>query len=228
MHDELLLVDVGHGEYRLQPFGIHGFQPHRLPNAGGAGVHAAVAVQTLALLSSQLVAATQVVLHPHHQVVACSRLYLPADVEGERRACAIVRAHFMAVDEDMCLVVGGTEVQANLATSPLRRDANLSLIPHGRNEVGVADARQLAFRTERHGNLTLQAGDILPAAFMARQSEVEVEVPSAVQAQPVSPLELRTGIFTAWYGFCGDGRWPLCQCGCRGIYRQRHSAKCNQ
>ena len=84
MDDELLLVDVGHGEHRLQALLIDGFEPYRLPDARGTGVHTTVGIEFEGLLTTGLHTAAQVVLHPHHEVVTGAGLRLFGDVERER------------------------------------------------------------------------------------------------------------------------------------------------
>ena len=118
--DELLLVDVGHSVDRLQGFGVNSLQPDGLPDACGAGVHAAIGVEQCTLLASRLVSVAQVVDDLYDEIVFTACLHMLRNVAGERGTAAIMATHKVSIDEDMRFVVDGTEVQQNLFVRPSR------------------------------------------------------------------------------------------------------------
>src|SRR5204863_6004664 len=88
---------------------------------------------------------------------------------------------------------------------PLGRDGDLAPVPHRRHKVGVVDARKFRLRAERHRD---RAGQLVldQAALQAAVAAVDLELPFAIQAQPIWPSELRARVFGA-----GEGEgWLLC------------------
>ena len=195
--DQLLLVDVGRHLDACEGLGSHGLHPHRLPDACRAGVVATVRGVLQRLFAGSLFAAAQVARGEDDQTVAAARLHECGDVVGERRAASEVASNEAAVDIHLGGVVHGSEVEHHVASRPVCRNVDRTLVPDAADEVRVADARELALRGERHDDFAVESLRAGVAAFQAACAEIERVGPFAVQVDPVRPLELRAGIFRA-------------------------------
>ena len=181
----------------------HKLEPHRLPDAGRAGVVAVVGIEKLALLAVGLLAGAVVVDGADGQAVlalgAQSR-----DIKAERRVAAAVGSGLFAVDIDVGLVVNRAEVQQDAARELLLCHGERAQIPHGGDEVLAADAGELAFRAERHGDGVLERLALLEMAVEAAFAEVKRKLPLAVEVLPSGALELRLGMLRSRNGMQHD------------------------
>ena len=64
--------------------------------------------------------------------------------------------YFIAIDEDGCLVIHSTKIQHDSLALPTGWSRDATLIPDSVDEVYVSHTRQLAFRAERYGNLSVE------------------------------------------------------------------------
>ena len=111
-----------------------------------------------------------------------------------------------AVDIEGGVVVDCTEVDEYLLTLPCCGDADLALIPDGRNEVLIAYTGELALGAVGHGNLVGEALALVKLTAYACVAEVELVGPSAVEVKPVSALKLWARILgTRNVGLCHTG-----------------------
>src|SRR6185295_17631962 len=82
----------------------------------------------------------------------------------------------------------------DLPPSPEGGDEDAAAVPHRLVAIGVADARELRLGTERHRDARLQ-GTLEQATADAAVAGIELELPLAVEVQPILADELRAGIF---------------------------------
>ena len=170
-------------------------QPHRLPDAGGAGVVASMREEQLALLAAGDERVALVVLGVDGQdVLAC--LHRVGHVKAEGHIAALVRAHGAAVDERLARVVDRAEVQHDAACGLRLGQRERAAVPNALHEVLVADAGQLALRAKGHRDASGQLGvRRLQAAGLAGAAVVEFERPLAVEVHPRVAAELGLGMF---------------------------------
>ena len=171
--------------------------PHRLPDAGGAGVVAAVRVKQLALLAPGDQRIPLVILRIHgDDVFALMDGF--GHVKAEGNIAAGVGAHADAVDKGFAAVVHRAEVQHDPAGKLLLRQRNGTAIPHAIQKILVVHAGKLALGAERHqngiGKLRVR---LMQAAGLAASAIVDFKGPKAVQVHPAVALKLRLGMFTA-------------------------------
>ena len=157
----------------------HELQPHRLPNARGAGVIAAGRGVQVGLLALGLQAGADVVPHCHKEAVL-PQARLPGDVQGKGGVPALVGARQLPVDVDRGLVIHRAEVQQHLAGQLLLAQGEGAAVGHAADKVCVANAGELAFRAEGHQNLPVE-GLLLPqTALHSAAAKVERKLPGAV------------------------------------------------
>ena len=126
-------------------------QPHRLPDAGGAGVVAAVGVKQLALLAPGDQGIPLVILGVDGQdVFALAHGF--GHVKAEGNVSAGVGSHADAVNEGLAAIVHRAEVQRNPAGKLLLRQVNGAAIPHAVQKILVVHAGKLALGAEGHQN----------------------------------------------------------------------------
>ena len=121
-----------------------------------------------------------------------------AQVAAEGREAAAVASHLDAVHPHRRVMIHRLEVQQRASPGPCHRDGHFAPIPDGFQEVVVADARELRFRAEGHEDAVAQLA-LQQAALEAAVPLVKLELPFAVEAEPVAAHELGTRIFTAGY-----------------------------
>ena len=92
----------------------HKFEPHGLPDAGGARVITALRIEAFALLAVGLFAGAVVVLRIDGEAVLARAAEI-GDVEAERGVAAAVRAGRFAVHKHVRLIIDGAEVQQHAA-----------------------------------------------------------------------------------------------------------------
>ena len=203
LHPKLASADVRRDARTAQPHVRHRLHPHRLPDAGGARVHAAVVLVARRLLARWL-GATARIARPHDDGGRLTSLRDPRQVAGDRREAAAMARHLDAVDPDGRVVIHRLEMEQHVPARPLRRDRDCASIPDGVHPVGVADAGEGRLRAEGYddalGKLALGQ-----AAFQAAVARIDLELPFTVQAQPIVAHELRTGVFRAGDAFGHGG-----------------------
>ena len=171
--------------------------PHRLPDAGGAGVVAAVGVKQLALFAPGDQRIPLVILRIHgDDVFALMDGF--GHVKAEGNIAAGVGSHADAVDKGFAVIVHRAEVQHDPAGKLLLRQVNGAAIPHAIQKILVVHAGKLALGAERHQNGIgkLRVRLIQPAGLSAA-AIVDLKGPLAVQIHPAIAPELRLGMFTA-------------------------------
>ena len=106
-------------------------------------------------------------------------------------------AYADAVDRHLAFPVAGIYMQQHAAAGYAPRGGNIDLpaLPYRVAEVNFAYAGQPAFHAERNGYLTRQAVGVRQAAFAARAGRIGVELPAAVEAQPLGAVKLWPWIF---------------------------------
>ena len=174
----------------------HELQPHRLPDAGSAGVVAGVGVILVRLLALGLQAAAHVVLHRQEQGVLPGG-HERGDVEGEGGVAPLVAAGPLAVDHQDALVVHGAEVQQHPAFYLLLSEGESPAVGHAVHKVGVADAGELALRAEGHQDLPVPGLLFPQLPLQGAAAKVKRKVPQAVEVLPAGPLPLGIGMFRA-------------------------------
>src|SRR5690606_13239927 len=97
------------------------------------------------------------------------------------------------------VVVDRLEVQQDAPAGPCRGDADGAPVPDRLHEVGVAHAGQLRLRAEGDGDGAGEPGAGEPA-LQAAVAAVDLELPGAVEAQPLGPGELRARVLGAGNG----------------------------
>ena len=172
-------------------------QPHRLPDAGGASVVAAVGVKQLALLAPGDQGIPLVILSVDGQdVFALAHGF--GHVKAEGNVSAGVGSHADAVNEGLAAIVHRAEVQRDPAGKLLLRPFKRAAIPYAGKEILMIHAGKLALGAKRHQNL---AGKLricrAQAAGLAASAIVDFKGPKAVQVHPAIAPELRLGMFTA-------------------------------
>ena len=168
--------------------------PDGLPDAGRAGVEAAVRRIRLRLLAARL-GRFPVVARPdddRERVAAGDGL----QGRGEGREAATVPDDLHAVHPDGRIIIHRPEVQQDVAASPLRRHLDRLAIPDGRHEVGMPQPGQRRLGAERDRDLVgkVAAHEVTRVSAV---SVVDLKLPFAVQAQPVGADELRAGVLGA-------------------------------
>ena len=168
------------------------FQPHALPDAGGAGVIATVTVEAGALLAVAD-CSRRVVLgaYDYSEVVAEF-----GNFDAERNKTAHVIANLLSVYKHGCFVIDRTEMQKHALTLHALGKSNFLSVPYDKHEVGVADSAEFAFGRERHVDFAIEQGTVLIAFFFAHFGVVDFKFPFAVEAQPIFALKLRIGKFS--------------------------------
>ena len=106
------------------------------------------------------------------------------------------------VDENICRVVDSSEIQIDILSVPLFRDADVPAVPYAVDKIGVPNAGQFALRTERHGNFLTEASCLEKFPVHTGFSEIEFEIPCPVEVDPFLSLELRPRVFRPWQFFC--------------------------
>ena len=217
-HGAALIEGLGRkGRFALQPGGQHqqaflrvglivdapdmdfgrGFQPHRLPDAGGPGIDAAVGVGLRALLAGRdhgipgIVGGKQGdhILTGGHQ---------GRDIEFEGQEAASVGAGLLAVDPDRGRIVHGAEMEVHPAGTLLPGQVHPLLIPHAVEEVLMPHSGQVALRAEGDGDGALQHRVFfVQLPVFSGTGLIHLEGPGAVEVHPAVPPELRLGMFTA-------------------------------
>ena len=171
--------------------------PHRLPDAGGAGVVAAVRVKQLALFAPGDQRIPLVILRIHgDDVFALMDGF--GHVKAEGNIAAGVGSHADAVDKGFAVIVHRAEVQHDPAGKLLLRQVNGAAIPHAIQKILVVHAGKLALGAEGHqngiGKLRVR---LMQAACFSAAAIVDLKGPLAVQVHPAVAPELRLGMFTA-------------------------------
>ena len=172
----------------------HGFQPHRLPDARGAGIDAALAL-AVALFAGRLQGGTKLVNRVDHQfVVAVARGV--GDFKDKGGVAAAMLAEELAIQPDAGGVIHRTEVQQEPLAAQCRRNLEMPPIPNMRQVVRrQAKARELALRAEGHNDSLREVTAGSPAALLALSLGINLELPLAIQIQPRLALEIRARMF---------------------------------
>ncbi len=174
------------------------FRPHRLPDAGGAGVVAVVVGVLDRLLAPGLWSGLRVA-GADGDLHLAARGGEIAEVGGEGGEAAAVADHLGAVHPDRRVVVDGAEVQQHPAARPRGGRGESAPVPDGLQEVGVADAGECGLGGEGHEDLAAEFA-VEESAFEAAVPLVGLELPGPVQVEPVATDELRSRVLRA-----GDG-----------------------
>ena len=175
--------------------GLDPFQPHRPPDAGGAGVAAAVGFIARGLLAVGLETGALVVVSADDERVFAGHERV-RDFKGEGNVAALVYADGLAVYPRFAAEVDRTEVQKHALALRLFRQRERAAIPHGGHKVLVLDAGKPAFRAEGNGDFAaVRAVD--QAAGTSARAMIDFKLPGAVQVHPAGTNKLRAGIFRA-------------------------------
>lgn len=197
--------------------GGDGLHPHRLPDAGGAGVVAVRVGVPGGLLAAGLRAVPGVAGADHdHGLVA--RAGDAAQLGGEGvnpprwRTTSVPLTHTVAS--------WSTAPKCSRTSSPpLGRDGDRAAVPDGLHEVGVADPGQLGLRAEGHDDLPGEVA-VAQAPLQSAVAAVGLELPAAVQVQPRLADELGPGVLGT-RDVRGQGRAHTAphHCWCAGALR---------
>ena len=125
----MLLATSGVMRGRRRALG-HGFQPDRLPDAGGADVDRASGAVFAGLLAARLRRAV-IVARAHDDRDRLAGLGDTAQVAGEGRKAAAMAPDFHAVDPHGRIVIDRLEVQQHAPPGPVGRDRHLAPVPDG-------------------------------------------------------------------------------------------------
>ena len=171
--------------------------PHRLPDAGGAGVVAAVRVKQLALFAPGDQRIPLVILGVYSDDVFALMDGF-GHVKAEGNIAAGVGSHADAVDKGFAVIIHRAKMQHDPAGKLLLRQVNGTAIPHAIQKILVVHAGKLALGAERHqngiGKLRVR---LMQAACFSAAAIVDLKGPLAVQIHPAIAPELRLGMFTA-------------------------------
>jgi hypothetical protein len=132
----------------------YGFEPDRLPDPARAVVPDDVALLRPVLLAAGLREIVRIVLDADDDLESARRI---RDLCGERGMPALVLGDVLAVHPDVGPVVDCSEVEQQAAAREMSRGGDLlstyrAAVPHDAMEAGIADARRLRLRGERHGD----------------------------------------------------------------------------
>jgi hypothetical protein len=100
------------------------------------------------------------------------------------------------IDPDGRVLVDSLEVQYGVLPRPVGRDRHGRPVPDRLEEVDVLDPGQLRLRRERYDDPLRQLA-IPDPALETRIGPIDLELPLAVQVQPLRPNELRTRVLRA-------------------------------
>ena len=109
-----------------------------------------------------------------------------------------MRARARPVHKGLAQVVHRAEVQQHALARPVVRQREGAPVPHGRHEVALAHAAQLALGTEGHVYAPAQLALQQPPRA-AGVAPVDLKLPFAVQVYPVRPPHLRARVLAAKY-----------------------------
>ncbi len=196
--DELLSIEVRDDAAVFEACAVDGFEPDGLPDAGCARVGATRRFVVDALFAAWLTGAACLVLDADDEVVGRARLHELGEFDREGRAAAKVKADRGAVDINFTFIINAAKVEEDALASPRSWNRELAVIPHRRNEVRIANARELRFWAEGDDNLLGEAfGFEEFASFMlTRLTEVKFVSPAiAIQVDPGRTFKLRAWIF---------------------------------
>ena len=193
-HFEHGFFGIDHGRY-AEVFDItlaDRFEPDALPDAGRAGIIAAVTFEAGALFA---------VTDVSRRVVLCANddgefVAEFGDFDAERNESAHVIGNLLAVNEHGRFVIDRTEVQKHTFTLHAFGKRYFLSVPNDEHEVGVADAAEFAFGSERNVDFAVERRAVLIALFFTDFGVVDFKFPFAVEAQPIFALELRIGEFS--------------------------------
>ena len=131
------ILNIGIQLERINMYGRDLLQPHGLPDAGGAGIVAAVGNELIALLAGRLTAAAQIILRTDgNDRFAILYINIMCNVEAEGGIAALVGTDFLAVDVDGGQIIHRTEVQNDplpcfcQSLDPAFRQGQLPAVPH--------------------------------------------------------------------------------------------------
>ncbi len=203
--DRYLEVEAGARDVRRDPgpLQVHRgdrFEPDGLPDAGRAGVEAAVVEVQLALLAARLRTAVRVAGADDDGRLLAG-LGDVVQVGAERGESAAVPDHLLAVHPDGGVVVDGLEVQYGVLAVPLRGDRDGGAVPDRLHEVDVLDPGQLGLRRERYDDPLRQLA-VTQAALQPGVRPVDLELPLAVEVHPLGADELRTRVLRTRLRHC--------------------------
>ena len=173
----------------------HLLDPNRLPDAGGAGVIAAVRIVFFALLAAGLHAGDhQIDCVDHQQVVAVD--HRVGDIQHKAGVAADVGLEFFAVDPSGRLIIHRFKVEQGAAAA--FRQVHSAAVPDAAHEILVFNAGELAFGAERHGDLFGEFRlRLIHLAGDAADAEVEFKFPFAVEVEIAFAHEIGARIFAA-------------------------------
>ena len=158
------------------------FQPHSLPDAGGARIIAAGGCVEVGLFSLGLQAAADVVLHSHKQRVG-ARDHMFCDVKTEGGIATFVGAHQSSVDIHGGLVVHSAKVQQDPSGQFLLAELKVSAVGYAVDKISIAKAfvKKLREGYKLHVN---EVDDVLNAPeTMTKVAMYNEEVDAAVGAE---------------------------------------------
>ena len=171
------------------------FQPNGLPNAGSAGIEAAVRFIAVALLAGGDQQIPAVIRGMNHQGVLTGGQIL-RNVHGKGHEAASMTAAAVAIDIDRGFIIHRTEMQQHPTLQLGFRNGDAAAIPHRTHEIGVANAGQLTLRAE--GHLDLHGESLLRFIEFSCLTAVTVvyfKLPQTIKVRPVITHELGIGMF---------------------------------
>ena len=174
--------------------GVHPFQPHRLPDARGAGVGAAIGRIAVGLLAEGLPAFPLAIVRADDQRV------FPAvkgggDFEGEGGVPPFMHAHALAVHPGFAAVIHRPQMQQHALALRFRGQIKGAPIPDGGHKILIVYAGKRAFRAEGNENFPLQLFLFNQAPGTAGSAQIHFKLPYAVQVHPGGAGKLRPGVF---------------------------------
>ena len=175
----------------------HRLHPYGLPDAGGAGVEAAVILETLRLFAARF-GRFVVVARAQANLDFLAGFGQFVKRAGKGRETAAMPPDFGAVDPHGRVVIYRAEMKQNLFALPVGGHGDALFIPHGGHEINVAQTRQTRFRAKRHGDLVGQfVADLVEIARQAGVAAIDFKLPGAVEVKPLLAHKLGARIFGA-------------------------------
>ena len=190
---EGILVGARRDLYRPDPtLGSGELHPDALPDSRRLHVPTAVVVIHPTLFPARLVDLGAVLRFDDEKILALFRT--TAHVEREPRVPARMRSDEISVKPNLRGMIDAVEVEDTPLFELFPRENDLSRIPDVFAGFLFCDPARLALETERNSNPVLFFETAEKPFVLALVVPIECKIPIAVQAHPIFPHELRTGI----------------------------------
>ncbi len=135
-----------------------------------------------------------IVTCPQYDGDFITRTRYTIEVAAERRESAAVPPDLYTIDPNCAVVVDRLKMKQDMLSRPIRRDLHLPAIPNSIVIIGVADAGQIRFRAKGNDDLAVQVA-FEHAAVDTTITLINLELPLAIQAEPIFADKLWTRIF---------------------------------